>query len=202
MLQDSFAALALATEPPTDALLLRDPENRDSPMITPTMWKHMLGHAAMQAGVLLWLTLCQSGNEFFGVSENGSRLHYTLVFNTFVLLNVFNKLNCRKIHDELNVFADLSESTMAQVIMVVIVVGQVAMVQLGGDWCQTVPLTLAQWLQCAAVGSVSLLWGFLLRLVRREEQAHHVVQPPRSDRQAPTVGGSGRAAGLTHLKTT
>ena len=197
--QDSFAALALATEPPTDSLLLRDPENRDSPMITPTMWKHMIGHAAMQAAVLLWLTLSPSGNAFFGVSENGSRLHYTMVFNTFVLLNVFNKLNCRKIHDELNVFADLTESTMAQVIMVVIIVGQVAMVQLGGDWCQTVPLTLAQWLQCAAVGSVSLLWGFLLRLVKRETQTHHGAQPPRSGK---TVGGTGRAAGLTHLKTT
>ena len=61
-------------------------------MITGTMWKHMIGHAALQTAMLLWLTLTDSGNQFFGVEENGSRLHYTLVFNTFVALNVFNKV--------------------------------------------------------------------------------------------------------------
>ena len=79
--------------------------------------------------------------------------------------------------------ADIGESVMAQIIMVVIVVGQVGMVQLGGDWCQTVPLTLHQWLVCGALGSVSLVWGFILRLVFREEQVHHAALPPRSERR-------------------
>merc|ERR1711916_266680 len=45
LIMDSFAALALATEPPIDELLSRKPESRKSPMITKIMWKHMLGHA-------------------------------------------------------------------------------------------------------------------------------------------------------------
>lgn len=178
--QDSFAALALATEPPTEALLHRKPEDRDAPMITRTMWKHMLGHAFMQTVVLLFITLSPEGNAVFGIAENGSRLHYTAVFNTFVWLNVFNKLNCRKIHDELNVFGELGESTMAQVIMVIIVVGQWMMVQLGGDWCQTIPLSSHQWLVCVGIGSLSLLWGFLLRLVFREKAVQVGVKPPAS----------------------
>lgn len=187
MIMDSFAALALATEPPTNALLDRDPEHRDSPMITRTMWKHMLGHAALQTGVLLWLTLSESGNQLFGVEENGGRLHYTLVFNTFVMMNVFNKMNCRKIHDELNIFGEFGDSTMAQIIMVVIMVGQVAIVQFGGEWCQTVPLTMEHWVKCIVIGSTSLVWGFFLRLVARERQTHHKASPPRSMKGSASV---------------
>merc|ERR1711871_205728 len=52
LIMDSFAALALATEPPTDALLERPPEKRDPSMITKTMWKHMIGHAVFQSILL------------------------------------------------------------------------------------------------------------------------------------------------------
>ena len=93
LIMDSFAALALATEPPTDALLERRPEKRSAPMITACMWKHLLGQAVWQAGLLLWLTLIPSSMAMFGANiEFAGRLHYTLVFNTFVALNVFNKV--------------------------------------------------------------------------------------------------------------
>ena len=98
LIMDSFAALALATEPPTDELLARHPEKRSAPMITRTMWKHMVGQAVWQASLLLWLTLSVGSMEMFGDNiDFGSRHHYTIVFNTFVWMNIFNKLNCRKI---------------------------------------------------------------------------------------------------------
>ena len=75
LIMDSFAALALATEPPTDALLERPPDNRDAPMITKTMWKHMIGHSIFQAILLLYLVNV-GGNILLGAEENGSRLHY------------------------------------------------------------------------------------------------------------------------------
>merc|ERR1711871_1310878 len=122
LIMDSFAALALATEPPTDALLERPPEKRSAPMITPFMWKHLLGQAVWQAGLLLWLTLVPESMAVFGTEiKFAGRLHYTIVFNTFVWLNIFNKLNCRKIHDELDLFAGFSESTMGHYIFAVIV---------------------------------------------------------------------------------
>lgn len=45
---DTFASLALATEPPTEALLLRNPYGRKKPLISRTMMKNILGHAIYQ----------------------------------------------------------------------------------------------------------------------------------------------------------
>jgi P-type Ca2+ transporter type 2C len=165
LIMDSFAALALATEPPTDSLLLRKPDNRDAPMITPTMWKHMIGHAIFQSILLLYLTLLPGGSLVFGLAESGTRHHYTAVFNTFVCLNVFNKFNARKINDELNIFEGIADSHMSHYIILIIVVGQFLIVQYGGDWTQTHPLSQHQWLVSLAIGLLSLPLGFLLRLL-------------------------------------
>jgi len=163
---DSFAALALATEPPTDELLERHPEKRSAPMITRTMWKHMVGQAVWQASLLLWLTLSVGSMEMFGDNiDFGSRHHYTIVFNTFVWMNIFNKLNCRKINDEMNLFGGFMDSHMGHYILVIIILGQIGMVQLGGSWCQTVPLATPQFMKCVLVGFSSIPIGFLLRLL-------------------------------------
>lgn len=45
---DTFASLALATEPPTESLLLRKPYGRNKPLISRTMMKNILGHAVYQ----------------------------------------------------------------------------------------------------------------------------------------------------------
>merc|ERR1711871_1138889 len=168
LIMDSFAALALATEPPTDALLLRKPDDRDAPMITKIMWKHMIGHAIFQSILLLYLTLSEDGQKVFGISENGGRGHYTAVFNTFVWLNVFNKFNARKINDEMNVFEGIGDSHMSHYILAIIAIGQVIMVQYGGDWCQTTPLSRNQWYTSILIGSMSIPVGFGMRLFSRK----------------------------------
>ncbi|KAJ2821870.1 plasma membrane calcium, partial [Coemansia sp. 'formosensis'] len=48
LIMDSFAALALATDPPTDDLLDRLPEKSDAPLITFTMWKNIIGQSVFQ----------------------------------------------------------------------------------------------------------------------------------------------------------
>lgn len=48
LIMDTFASLALATEPPTEALLLRNPYGRKKPLISRTMMKNILGHAVYQ----------------------------------------------------------------------------------------------------------------------------------------------------------
>lgn len=170
LIMDSFAALALATEPPTDALLLMAPEKRDSPMITTIMWKHIIGQAMFQTAILLWVTLVPSAALVWNgplstAFEFGDRTHYTIVFNTFVWLNVFNKFNARKIHDEADVFAGFADSVMSHYILAIIVVGQILMVQVGGDWCQTTALDLRQFLTCVLIGATSLPVGVVLRAI-------------------------------------
>jgi len=87
---DTMAALALATDPPTDSILDRKPEPKSAPLITITMWKMIIGEAVYQLAITLLLYYgsysilsYQSPREIGQVP--------TLVFNTFVWMQIFNQ---------------------------------------------------------------------------------------------------------------
>lgn len=66
LIMDTFASLALATEPPTDSLLRRRPYGRNKPLISRTMMKNILGHAVYQLTVVFVLVFAgepQLGKE-------------------------------------------------------------------------------------------------------------------------------------------
>lgn len=171
LIMDSFAALALATEPPSHELLNRKPEGRNVGLITPLMWKNLVGHAIFQTALLLVLTMHASTLDWFDLSldDYSKRPHYTIVFNVFVLLNVFNMLNCRKVHDELKIWEHLTSSYFLESILSVIVVMQFVIVQFGGEITQTTPLSFGQWQTCVLIGSISIPVGYLLKLIPVED---------------------------------
>jgi P-type Ca2+ transporter type 2C len=45
LIMDTFAALALATEPPTDALLERKPQGKNESIVSRTMWRNIIGQS-------------------------------------------------------------------------------------------------------------------------------------------------------------
>ncbi|XP_065740908.1 plasma membrane calcium-transporting ATPase 2 isoform X8 [Phocoena phocoena] len=109
LIMDTFASLALATEPPTESLLLRKPYGRNKPLISRTMMKNILGHAVYQ--LTLIFTLLFVGEKMFQIDSGRNAPlhsppseHYTIIFNTFVMMQLFNEINARKIHGERNVF--------------------------------------------------------------------------------------------------
>ncbi|XP_039558515.1 plasma membrane calcium-transporting ATPase 4 [Passer montanus] len=109
LIMDTFASLALATEPPSESLLLRKPYGRNKPLISRTMMKNILGHAVYQLTIIF--TLLFAGEKFFDIDSGRNAPlhsppteHYTIVFNTFVMMQLFNEINARKIHGERNVF--------------------------------------------------------------------------------------------------
>jgi P-type Ca2+ transporter type 2B len=109
LLMDSLASLALASEPPTEALLDKPPVNRTDHMITKRMWCNMLGHASYQIFVVLFLLFrapdifdIEPGHEAEDRDENST--HYTLIFNSFVWMQLFNEVNCRNLKGECKCF--------------------------------------------------------------------------------------------------
>lgn len=137
LIMDSFAALALATEPPEDKLLLTKPFGRNEPLITRCMWKNIIGHSLHQLIVLvLALFYCPS---VLG-TDNGLLLpmgvpsqHFTLLFNVFVLFQVVNMFNCRKLKDdERDVFTGVLKNSIFVAVVVVTTLVQVLLVQFGG----------------------------------------------------------------------
>ncbi len=85
--------------------------------------------------------------------------HYTLVFNSFVLMTLFNEINSRKLHDEKNVFAGLMNNNVFLGVIVASFAGQFLMVQFGGFFVGCAPLSLKLWL-------VSFLCGLSVFPVR------------------------------------
>ncbi|KAF3858269.1 hypothetical protein F7725_011470 [Dissostichus mawsoni] len=152
LIMDTFASLALATEQPTDALLLRKPYGRDKPLISHTMMKNIVGHAIYQLTVIF--TLIYHGEILLNIASGRNAplhappsVHYTIVFNTFVLMQIFNEINARKIHGEETCSRGFSKTPSSA----------------SSSWEPSSPSCVAlnwqQWLVCGCLGLGSLLWG-------------------------------------------
>uniref|UniRef100_A0A087X348 Calcium-transporting ATPase n=1 Tax=Poecilia formosa TaxID=48698 RepID=A0A087X348_POEFO len=167
LIMDTFASLALATEPPTEALLLRKPYGRNKPLISRTMMKNILGHAVYQLTTIF--TLLFVGEKLFNIDSGRNAPlhappseHYTIVFNTFVLMQLFNEINARKIHGERNVFEGVFNNPIFCSIVLGTFIIQILIVQIGGKPFSCVALSLDQWLWCTFLGFGSLLWGQII----------------------------------------
>lgn len=166
LIMDTLASLALATELPTSSLLLRKPYGRTKPLISRTMMKNILGHAIYQLTVIFLLLFL--GPEIFDIDPGmGVRLseHFTMIFNTFVMMTLFNEVNARKIHGERNIFEGLLTNPIFYSILIITAVAQVIIVQYGSVFFQTKALSLDQWLWCVFFGCGTLVWGQLVTTV-------------------------------------
>ncbi|XP_027147680.1 plasma membrane calcium-transporting ATPase 1 isoform X1 [Larimichthys crocea] len=164
LIMDTFASLALATEPPTESLLLRKPYGRNKPLISRTMMKNILGQGVYQLVIIF--TLLFAGEKMFDIDSGRNAPlhapaseHYTIVFNTFVLMQLFNEINARKIHGERNVFEGIFNNLIFCSIVFGTFIIQFVIVQFGGKPFSCVALTIDQWLWCTFLGFGSLLWG-------------------------------------------
>lgn len=137
LLMDSLASLALASEPPVEELLQRPPVNRTDSMITTRMWANMLGQAGYQICAVMTLLFAgpglldlEPGHIQEDRGENSQ--HYTLIFNAFVWMQLFNEINSRKLKGECNVFVGMFNNPIFCSILLVTSVLQVVIVQFGG----------------------------------------------------------------------
>ena len=111
IIMDTFAALALATDPATPALLDRKPDKKTAPLFNVDMYKQIFGQSIYQTVVILVFHF--AGNAIFdyhavtgddAVQRTNETKLNTLVFNAFVFAQIFNSINSRRIDNKLNVF--------------------------------------------------------------------------------------------------
>ncbi|XP_074140029.1 plasma membrane calcium-transporting ATPase 2 isoform X7 [Sminthopsis crassicaudata] len=170
LIMDTFASLALATEPPTESLLLRKPYGRNKPLISRTMMKNILGHAVYQ--LTLIFTLLFVGEKMFMIDSGRNAPlhsppseHYTIIFNTFVMMQLFNEINARKIHGERNVFDGIFRNPIFCTIVLGTFAIQIVIVQFGGKPFSCSPLQLDQWMWCIFIGLGELVWGQIIATI-------------------------------------
>ncbi|KAM9759904.1 plasma membrane calcium-transporting ATPase 2 isoform 1-T4 [Menidia menidia] len=194
LIMDTFASLALATEPPTESLLRRRPYGRNKPLISSTMTKNILGHGVYQ--LIIIFTLLFVGEQIFDIDSGRDAPlhsppseHYTIIFNTFVMMQLFNEINARKIHGERNVFDGIFRNPIFCSIVFGTFAVQIVIVQFGGKPFSCQPLNLEKWMWCVFLGLGELVWGQViatipnsrLRFLRRAGQLTQKDELPEED---------------------
>ena len=107
------------------------------------------------------------------VPGEGPSVHHTLVFNTFVMMQLFNQVNARKINDADDVSEGFTGAHLFLGVLVVETVLQIGIVQFGGTAFSTVPLNVSQWGLCIGFGAGSLL---VREVLRRWHLPHSVLR--------------------------
>lgn len=159
LIMDTLGALALATERPTNELMHNPPVGRTEPLITNIMWRNLLAQAIYQITILL--TLQFKGKSIFDVNE---KVKNTLIFNTFVLCQVFNEFNARKLEKK-NVFAGILKNHLFLGIIAVTIILQVVMVEFLKKFADTERLNWGQWGACIAIAALSWPIGYFVKFV-------------------------------------
>ncbi|XP_034139414.1 plasma membrane calcium-transporting ATPase 2 isoform X6 [Drosophila guanche] len=170
LIMDTLASLALATELPTPDLLLRKPYGRTKPLISRTMMKNILGQALYQLFIIFSLLFV--GDLILDIESGrgqelnaGPTQHFTIIFNTFVMMTLFNEINARKIHGQRNVIEGLLTNPIFYTIWIFTMISQVLIIQYGKMAFSTKALSLDQWLWCVFFGIGTLVWGQLITSV-------------------------------------
>ncbi|KAL1098739.1 hypothetical protein V6Z11_D05G118700 [Gossypium hirsutum] len=157
LIMDTLGALALATEPPTDNLMHRSPVGRREPLITNIMWRNLLLQASYQVTVLLVLNFM--GLTILHLKDDHDREHAydvknTLIFNAFVMCQIFNEFNARK-PEEINCFKGVTKNYLFMGIIGFTFVLQIIIIEFLGKFTKTVRLYWKLWLVSLGIGIVS-----------------------------------------------
>jgi len=188
LIMDTFAALALATEKPTPDLMQRKPYGRDTPLLSPIMLRNIFGQAIFQLAVLFFILY--AGHLIWNVGPENERHHYSMLFNTFVMAQFFNQFNARKVDTEYNVFAGIFANKFFLAIQIIIIVGQALIVEFGGQFTSTHPLDVVQWFSCIGMGFISIIIGFVIRLIPVPKTKTELrLNPNYPPDQQPSVAG-------------
>ncbi|XP_002512214.2 calcium-transporting ATPase 12, plasma membrane-type [Ricinus communis] len=159
LIMDTMGALALATEQPTNDLMTKPPAGRAEPLITNIMWRNLIPQAMYQVAILLILQF--EGKTIFGVNES---VNNTIIFNTFVLCQVFNEFNARKL-EKRNIFEGIHRNKLFLVIIGITIVLQVVMVELLKRFASTERLNWGQWGACIGIAAVSWPIGCVVKCI-------------------------------------
>lgn len=164
LIMDSFASLALATEQPTPDLLERKPYGRTKPLLSRSMVRFIFGHGLYQ--LIVMIVLCFFGHKLFDIEYGFGRdhsdpptQHLTIVFNTFVMMQIFNEINARKVHGERNIFHNIMANKLFIVIGIGTLLFQILLVEFFGRAFSVTSLSIEQWMWCIFLGFSELLWG-------------------------------------------
>ncbi len=177
IIMDTFAAIALSTDPPRANSMKRKPVSRDASIITPPMGVSILLNSFYQVVILFsalyfgWFLPASEKFTFYADPRDLENLHaLTVFFTIFVMFQFWHKFNCRSLRYDESPFALLSKNRLFLLIVGMITIVQIVMVQASdyvgiGRIFRTVPLSLTQWLEIALLTVTIIPVAWLVRLL-------------------------------------
>ena len=171
LIMDTFAALALATEPPDEHVMARLPRRPTEFIITPRLARWILGTAAafVVCLIAMLIYLRQGGpldyDDAFATKDVHALRNLSRFFAFYVLLNFWNLFNARRIGSERSVFDQPFANGYFWLIAGAILLGQIAITQglLGQRTFSTYPLSWTDWLVMLSASSLVLWIGEAIR---------------------------------------
>ena len=172
LIMDTFAAMALASLPPSESVMRDRPRSRTAFIINSSMWRWIIGTGLIFFIFLLGLlyyfehtdisSLTDIGRTPFGKSHGLSPYELSLFFTIFVFLQFWNMFNARAYSTGRSAL-HLRGCTGFGLTALIIVIGQILIVSVGGKFFSVVPLHISDWLIIAGSTSLVLWTGELLR---------------------------------------
>ncbi|HEY9608164.1 MAG TPA: calcium-translocating P-type ATPase, PMCA-type [Allocoleopsis sp.] len=161
LIMDTFAALALATEPPHWSVMERYPRDPEAFIVSKSMAKNILitglGFLIFLVGFLLYIRR----------DEGLTPYELSVFFAVFVMFQFWNLFNARCLGLKQSAFAHLSKNKGFIIIGATIFFGQILIIQFGGSVFRTVPLPWNDWIGIIGGTSVVLWIGEVSRLIIR-----------------------------------
>ena len=163
LIMDTFAAMALASLPPSREVMNDKPRDRDEFIITPSIGKDIISN-----GLFFFVLMFAMFIHCLYDEDPGIQLHeLSLFFTTFVMLQFWNLLNAKTLGSRHSCLHRLWADRGMLIIMVAILLGQWLIVTFGGQMFRTTPLSLTEWTVIIVATSAVVWIKELYRLCKR-----------------------------------
>ena len=162
IIMDTFAAMAMASLPPSKEVMQDRPRPRNEFIVTRNMVRMILGCGSAMIVVLLGM--------LFAWGEPTLR-QLTLFFSTFIFLQFWNMFNAKRFEAHHSAFTQLKGCREFFAILLLIFIGQVLIVEFGGEVFRCTPLAWGEWATIVGLTSLLAIGGdVVLAMVQRRKE--------------------------------
>ncbi|MDR2757246.1 MAG: calcium-translocating P-type ATPase, PMCA-type [Planctomycetaceae bacterium] len=177
IIMDTFAAIALSTDPPREHSMKQKPIKREASIITLSMGITILFCSAFQVlilGIVLFYGLFLENGKMFQFNasphEPQNIQALTVFFTTFVMFQFWNIFNCRSLRYDESPFSLLLKNRLFLLIIGLIIFVQIGMVQVSGSWgighiFRTESLSMLQWLKIILLTMTIIPFAWCVRIL-------------------------------------
>ncbi|HRF43361.1 MAG TPA: calcium-translocating P-type ATPase, PMCA-type [Candidatus Competibacteraceae bacterium] len=179
IIMDTLAGLAFAGEAALSRYMLEKPLPRDERLISPDMWSAILLNGSMVALLSLWFLTSDFTQELFSGghavgSPEAQAKFLTAFFAFFVLMHLSNTFNART--QGLDLFENILDNQLFQIIIPLIVVIQVIFITFGGEILRTVGLSMQEWIYVLLMAVVIIPVDLARKIARNQWFGNPVQQ--------------------------